>query len=156
MSVLEFNEQFRLLLAARLRVGAAVLLLTVVLVVLVQPDALTTVTEYVPDWLTTAVPAKAFWLTRPSPAKVYDVPPVAVRVSDVWAQVSVALGLAVSVGAGLVVTVSEVVLDRTTVLYPTVRVNVWEPLPAAVQLWLKAEVLWVPVVVAVPLVSVKL
>ena len=53
--VAEVRAQLRLLLAFRLRVDAVVLLLTIVLVALVQPLALATVTEYVPDWLTTAV-----------------------------------------------------------------------------------------------------
>ena len=45
VSVLEFNEQLRLLLAARLTVGVAILLNTVVLVVVVQPLPPVIVTE---------------------------------------------------------------------------------------------------------------
>ena len=49
------------------RLGGAVLLSTIVVVTLLQPPALATVTEYVPDALMTAVPAEAFWLTTPPP-----------------------------------------------------------------------------------------
>ena len=58
-------------------------------VVLEQPVlVLVTVTEYRPVWFTTAVPAVGFWLTKPAPAKLYELPPVAVRVSEVRAQVN--------------------------------------------------------------------
>ena len=70
-------------------------------VVLKQPViVLVTVTENNPVWFTRAVPAVGFWLCKPVPAKAYSVPPVAVSVSEVPAQVSRPLLEAESVGVG--------------------------------------------------------
>ena len=55
--------------------------------------------------MTTAVPEMGSWDTTPGPLKAYVCPPPAVRVTLVWAQVSVPLADSVAVGAGVTVIV---------------------------------------------------
>ena len=89
---------------------------------------LVTVTEYTPDAFTTAV--LPLWLTTPGPAKLYALPPPAVRVKLVWAQVRVVDGLADSIATG--VDASRLMVMLVTLKQPlTVLVTVTEYTPDA-------------------------
>jgi hypothetical protein len=114
---------------ASVGVGRVALWLITDEVVAVQPLLPVTVTEYVPGALITAVPAVAFCETIPGPLNVYGLPPVAVSVRLVWAQVSVLLGLADSVGVGAVVLLLTVVV--AVAVHPLLPVIVTEYVPGA-------------------------
>ena len=106
-------------LLLRLAVGVVVLLLMLVVVVLEHPVLVfVTVTEYSPSALTIAVPDDVFWLTMPGPAKANELPPVAVSVRLVRAQVRVPPKLAESVGVTTVLLLMVALVWAVQLLVP--------------------------------------